>query len=122
MARRRTTGFDNYFRQRMKDLAFAAEYREARAEIDATDKLIRALEAARDRARISKAELARQIDVRPEIVRRLLTVTDGNPTMSTVLKVASALGYHLELVPNAGRRGARRSAPRVETAPRSQHR
>lgn len=110
MARRTKTGFDRYFDERMQDPTFAAEYTQARAEIDAVDGLIRALEQARERSGLTKADLARRIEAKPEIVRRLLTDAGGNPTMSTVLKVASALGCHLELVPNSGRRLAHRSA------------
>lgn len=106
MARKQKTGFDRYFQRRMKDPTFAAEYQDARAEIDRTDKLIRALEMEREKAGITKAELARRIDAKPEMIRRLLTAANGNPTMSTVLKVASALGCHFELV--AARPPARR--------------
>jgi DNA-binding phage protein len=116
MVRNRRTAFNRYFERRMKDPTFAAQYRETRTEIDATDKLIRALEMARQQAAISKAELAHRIDAKPEMVRRLLTVADGNPTMSTVLKVASAVGYHLELVRNIGPRVGRKAAPRVKAA------
>jgi DNA-binding phage protein len=110
------TAFDRYFDEQAKDPALAAEYRATRAEIDAIDKLIRALDAARLINGLSKAELARKIGARPEMVRRLLTATKGNPTMDTVLKVASALGYHLELVPNRGGGGVRRAAPRRHAA------
>jgi DNA-binding phage protein len=110
MARRTKTGFDRYFDERMRDPSFAAEYTQARTEIDALDGLIRALDDARERTGITKAELARRIDAKPEIVRRLLTDPEGNPTMSTVLRVAAALGCHLELVPDAGRRVVRRPA------------
>jgi DNA-binding phage protein len=115
MARRPKTAFDRYFERRMRDPAFAAEYRQARAEIDATDTLIRALEQARERTGMTKAGLARRINSKPEIVRRLLTMADGNPTMGTVLKVATALGYHLELVPNPRTTG-RRTVARTEAA------
>ncbi|MBI5068718.1 MAG: helix-turn-helix domain-containing protein [Deltaproteobacteria bacterium] len=111
MPPRPKTAFDRYFDAQMKDPAFAREYRAARAEIDAIDKLVRALDAARVIAGLSKADLARKVGSQPEMVRRLLTATRGNPTMGTVLKVASALGYHLELVPNRAARAARRSAP-----------
>lgn len=53
---------------------------------------------------LTKADLARRIDAKPEIVRRLLTEAGSNPTMTTVLKVAAAVGCHLELVPNSSRR------------------
>lgn len=110
MAQRSKTGFDRYFDERTKDPTFAAEYTQARAEIDAIDTLIRALDRARQQSGLTKADVARRIRAKPEIVRRLLTDAGGNPTMSTVIQVASALGCHLELVPNAGRRVVQRSA------------
>ncbi len=115
MPPRPRTAFDRYLDEQMQVPAFAAEYRAARAEINAIDKLIRALDAARVIGGLSKAELARKIGARPEMVRRLLTAK-GNPTMDTVLKVAAALGYHLELVPNRGVGGGRRAAPRRHAA------
>jgi prophage maintenance system killer protein/DNA-binding phage protein len=99
-------GFDAFLEGKLRDSAFRGEFEVARAEIAATDALIRALEGARAGRGISKAELARRISVKPEIIRRLLTDADGNPTVSTVLKVAAALDCHLELVPNRGRREA----------------
>lgn len=97
---RKKTAFDKYFDRRMKDPAFASAYNEARTVIDSTDALIRALDKARLLVGVSKADLARRIAARPEIVRRLFTADDTNPTLATVLKLADALGFHLELVPN----------------------
>lgn len=68
--------------------------------IDATDDLIRALDNARLLVGVSKAKLARSMAARPEIVRRLFTAPASNPTLATVVKLAGALGFHLELVPN----------------------
>jgi DNA-binding phage protein len=101
------TGFDKFLEEKLRDSKFRADFEVARAEIAATDALIRALDSARAGRGLSKAELARRIAVKPEIVRRLLTDASGNPTVSTVLKVATALDYHLELVPNEGQRAAR---------------
>lgn len=101
------TGFDKFLDRKLRDSSFREEFEVARAEIAATDALIRALEGARAGRGITKAELARRISVKPEIVRRLLTDAAGNPTVGTVLKVAAALDCHLELVPNRGRRAAR---------------
>lgn len=103
----RKTGFDRFLDEKLRDTSFREEFELARAEIAATDALIRALEAARAGRGLSKAELARRLSVKPEIVRRLLTDEGGNPTVSTVLKVATALDCHLELVPNGGHRAAR---------------
>jgi DNA-binding phage protein len=116
MARKTKTGFDRYFDERMKDPSFAAEYTQARAEIDAIDTLIRALDQARKRSGLTKADLARRIEAKPEIVRRLLTAAGGNPTMSTVLKLASAVGCHLELIPNTP---SRRVVPRTPVGRRA---
>jgi DNA-binding phage protein len=100
------TGFDKFLEEKLRDPAFREEFEVARAEIAATDSLIRALEGVRARRGVSKAELARRLSVKPEIIRRLLTDARGNPTVGTVLKVANALDHHLELVPNQGRRAA----------------
>ena len=37
-------------------------------------------------------DLARRIEARPEVVRRLFTAGDSNPTLATVIKLAEALG------------------------------
>ena len=88
---RKKTAFDSYFDQRMAEPEFADVYREARVVIDSTDALVRALDEARLLGGMSKAELARHIEARPEVVRRLFTAPTSNPTLDTVLKLASAL-------------------------------
>ncbi len=98
----RKTGFDKFLDEKQRDPAFRAAYEAARAEIASTDALIRALDDARVNSGLSKSELARRMDVAPEVVRRLLTAKGANPTVDTVLKVAAALGYHLEFVPEIG--------------------
>ena len=108
------TGFDEFFDQQMQDPKFAAAYREARAEIDTTDALIRALDDARVAGGITKAELARRIGAKPEILRRLFTAENPNPTIHTVFKLVDALDFHLELVPNRSRVRRRRSSRSVE--------
>jgi DNA-binding phage protein len=119
MAAARKTGFDKYFEKRMEEPSFAAEYTKARAAIDATDQLIRALDAVRTCQDLTKTELARRINAKPALVRRLLTATDSNPTMSTVFKVTSALGYHLELVANPAPVAGRKVATHAQALRRS---
>ena len=109
----RRTAFDSYVAGQMKKPRFRTAYTKARREIDAVDQIVRALDAARIDAGISKAELARAISAKPEIVRRLFTTTTSNPTLATVVKLAAALGRKLELVPAkrpSTSRAARRSA------------
>jgi DNA-binding phage protein len=110
--RRAKTGFDRFFREQIANPEFAAAYRKARAEIDATDELVRALDGARALKGITKAELARMIEAKPEILRRLFMANRTKPTIETVLKIANVLGYDLELVPNTPSRAGRRSTPR----------
>lgn len=107
MASKKKTAFDKYFDKRMKEPEFASAYTEARTAIDSIDSLIRTLDEARVLADVSKADLAREIQARPEVVRRLFTDTGPNPTVATVLKLVDALGFHLELVPNKPRKAAR---------------
>jgi DNA-binding phage protein len=121
MTAKHKTSFDSYFDKRMRDPAFAAGYAEARAQIDTIDSLVRLLDATRVAADVPKAELARRIDAKPEIIRRLFTTASPNPTMATVLKVADALGLTLQLVPKTAsartsRRVRRRTSARREAS------
>lgn len=104
----RRTAFNKYVEGRMKDPTFAASSRDVTAKIDATDKLVQALDSVRLANGMSKAALARRIGAKPEIVRRLFTARSPNPTLSTVIAVMNALGFHLTLVPN--RKPTRRPA------------
>jgi len=132
MALRRKTGFDKFFDAQMKAPESAAAYEQARREIQAVDRIVRALDKARVDVGMSKAELARKISTTPEVVRRLLTEEHANPTIATVVKLADVLGLRVELVPSratATRRAAskrrqgalrgtrdRNSSPRARTS------
>jgi transcriptional regulator with XRE-family HTH domain len=120
VARRAKAGFDKFFDEQMASPSFARAYGESRADIDAVDELVRRLDEARVELGVSKAELARAISAKPEIVRRLFTTESPNPTLGTVVRLANALGYTLELV----RRPARWAcAPKkAATSPRSHRR
>ena len=110
MARRIKSGFDKFFDEQKKSPSFAKAYAEARAEVDAIDRMVRALDAARERSGLTKADLAAAIETSPEVVRRLFTTKKPNPTLSTLIRMAAALGYRVELVRDAGpKRSARRS-------------
>ena len=107
-ARRPKTGFDTFFESHMADPEFASAYADARAEIDGVDEVVRALDEARVAVGMSKAELARRIDAKPEVVRRLFTTDDPNPTMATVVKLATVLGLKFALVPARLHKATRR--------------
>src|SRR5258708_40084721 len=99
MLRMSQTGFDRFVDEQMRTPSFAKRYSKARAQVDAVDRIVRALDDARVDLGVSKAELARRIAARPEIVRRLFTSKSPNPALSTILKLAAALGYRIQLVP-----------------------
>jgi DNA-binding phage protein len=101
MSRRAKTGFDRYFDDRMKNREFAGEYVAARREIDTIDGLVQALDQAREQEGLTKAELAKRVGMKAEVVRRLFTAHDPNPTLDTVVKLVSALNCSLDLVPRA---------------------
>ena len=110
------TGFDKFFAEQMKSTSFAKSYGEARAEVDAIDRLVRALDTAREQVGLSKADLAEAIEARPEVVRRLFTTKTPNPTLATLVRLAAALGFRVELVPQAGvTRLAKRSRAEVRS-------
>ncbi len=98
---RRKTAFDRDLEAQLKDPAFAREYKAARAEIAAVDKatnaFLRALDKARIKRGLSKAELARRIGAEPAVMRRLLSAEGQNPTLTTLLKIAAALRMEMEL-------------------------
>lgn len=128
MTRKTKTGFDKYFDEQAKKLSFARSYEASRAEIDAIDRIVRELDEARERLRMSKAELARASGIRADLVRRLFTADEPNPTLETLLRVTAALGQTIAVVPLKARKGtsshsrtqrgarARYSSPRRRTA------
>ncbi|MGH9055957.1 MAG: helix-turn-helix domain-containing protein [Acidimicrobiales bacterium] len=74
---------------------FALEYKIARHRIDEIDRLMRQVDARREELGMSKAELARMAGLKPEAVRRLLTARTVNPTLLTVVALATAVGLQL---------------------------
>jgi DNA-binding phage protein len=46
---------------------------------------------------MSKAELARKAGMRPEVVRRILRGGPANPTLSTVISLASAMSMNVTI-------------------------
>ena len=89
-----------YFAKQMEDPEYAAEYERERQRIDAIDSIIRALDAERERQGLSKAELARLTDKRAELVRRLFSADEQNPTLATVVDIARSLGLEVTVQPS----------------------
>ncbi len=96
------TGVERYIAERLGEPDFAAAYADARRRIDDVDRIVRTIEDRRIALGLSKAELARRVGVRPEAIRRLLSRHHANPTLSTVISLASALELDIVAVPAGG--------------------
>jgi DNA-binding phage protein len=111
---RRKTAFDRDLAQRLEDPEFATEYYSAKQELAESAALVRQLDEARTRYRMSKATLARRAAISPETVRKLFTA--GNPEIRTVARLAAPLGLRLLLAKRPAlpaRRASRQNAARV---------
>ena len=98
--------------ERMQDPEFRAEYQRTRQELAQVNEVMRALDALRVDAGLSKAELAREIGRNDAVVRRLFTA-EVNPELRTVAALAAALGAEIRIVPrrrSRARRGERAAA------------
>lgn len=111
------TGAERYFEARA---ANSLEYRQAldaaRARIAAVDSVVRALDERRKDLGLSKAELARQAGMRPEVVRRILGAGPANPTLATVISLASAMSMDVTISVPVDRRQSGASGTRRRTA------
>ncbi len=81
----------------LKDPEFRARFDQESARIAAVDYVINLLDEQRVAQGMSKAELARAISRRPEVVRRLFTARTQNPQLALVAEVAGALGCRVTL-------------------------
>jgi DNA-binding phage protein len=92
------TGADRYFAERTaKNSDYRAALEEARSRIATMDSVMRALDERRKAFGLSKAELARRAGMRPEVVRRLLGAGPANPTLATVVSLATVLSLEVEV-------------------------
>jgi ribosome-binding protein aMBF1 (putative translation factor) len=99
-----------------EDPELRAEFERQRREIAQIDSVVRQLDELRERAGMSKAELARAIGKEPSSVRRFFTA-DVNPELKTVAAVADALGAEVKVVAtNKAQTGKARSRRRKAAA------
>ncbi len=84
--------------------------------IAAVDGVVRALDERRKDLGLSKAQLARHAGMRPEVVRRILGAGPANPTLSTVISLASAMSMDVTISAQADHRQSGASGTRRRTA------
>src|SRR5258708_373062 len=109
------TGFDRFVDEQMRSPSFARAYAEARAEIDAVDRVVREIDEARQQCGMTKAELAHAAGMQPEVVRRLFTAKKPNPTLETLVRLMVAVGRTLAVVPLP--RASQRAAGKAPATP-----
>ncbi len=114
------TEFDRDFDGWMQDPEFADGYALERRRIDAIDRIVHALDAARQERGMTKADVARAAGLPAQSVRRFFTQSPQNPTLSVTVAIASAVGQPL-ITTEAAAPVERRSpaAPTRATAPRT---
>jgi transcriptional regulator with XRE-family HTH domain len=83
----------------LQDPEFLRDYVVESMRIATIDRLVNALDEAREAAGLTKAELARAIGAEPASIRRLFASGNSNPTLGTLAEVASALGMQVTLTP-----------------------
>lgn len=113
------TGAERYLAQRLDDPEYRAAYNAARDRIAQIDAVVNSLDSRRIELGMTKAELARRAGVKPEAIRRLFSVERPNPTLSTLVALASALDLNIETA--AGSRHAVSAQPNDSRETRRQH-
>lgn len=95
-------------RRLQDDPEYRAEYERFRRHVEQIDRVVNALDELRERAGLSKAELARRIGKDPASVRRLFSA-EVNPELKTLAAIADALDAEVTILP---RRAAKQAASR----------
>ncbi|QDQ97510.1 helix-turn-helix transcriptional regulator [Tomitella fengzijianii] len=96
------TGTSAYWQDLVRDLEdpeFLREFVVESVRIATIDRVVNALDDAREAAGVSKADLARAIQVEPATIRRLFGSGRPNPTLGTLAEVAAALGVRVTIEP-----------------------
>ncbi len=99
--------------RRLAEPELHERYERTRRSALLTHQLLQLIDAEREKAGLTKAELASRIGTNPSAVRRLLTSGTSNPTLRTTLSLLDVLGLELSVKPKqrARRRRTSRSAP-----------
>ena len=95
----------------MEDPEFEAAYKQHRDRIDAIDAVMRALDEAREKQGMTKANLARRIQAEPAAVRRIFSQATPNPQIGRVVDMAHELGLEIVVQPKRPVRRPRVAPP-----------
>ena len=96
-----TSAFWEDLARDLEDPEFLRDFVVESMRIATIDQVVNALDDAREAAGLSKAGLARAIQVEPATIRRLFASEKSNPTLGTLAEIAGALGMRIPLEPLA---------------------
>lgn len=97
-------------------------YAAGRQRIDAFDGVIRGIDQKREELGWTKADLARAASMRPEGVRRIFSMAAPNPTLATVVSLASVVGLRVSVEPVDAEKPRAAPAPVLVSGPPSAER
>ena len=103
--------------RRLADPAMKDRYRQTWRSVTQVREVSRRIEDERQRAGLSKAELAQRLGTNPASVRRLLSSASANPTLKTVLGVFDVLGLEVSLRSKQSRTEHEASEDHPDAAP-----
>ena len=86
---------ERYLEGRRTDAEYDLAYKTSLRRIEQIDSIIRTLDQRRCSLDLSKAELARRANLRPEVIRRLFSARSPNPTLATLVALAEAMQMEL---------------------------
>ncbi len=95
------TAAEQILADRLEGPEYRAAYELASRRITRFDAIINAFDARRRELGMTKAELARRSELPPAAVRRLFSQQRKNPTLTTLVAIADALGLAVVAVPAA---------------------
>jgi ribosome-binding protein aMBF1 (putative translation factor) len=94
--------------RKLADPATRERYERTRRSVALIRQVLQTIDARREEAGLSKAELAERVGAHPSAVRRILTSEASNPTLKTVAELLDVLGLELALRPKPEARSGRR--------------
>lgn len=102
----------------LADPVMGERYERTRRSVLATRRLLQLIDAERERAGLTKAELAERVGATPSAVRRLLTSEGSNPTLRTLLGLFDALDLEFSVGPKKRARKSRAARTSPQQMPR----
>jgi DNA-binding phage protein len=101
--------FEDFLDKQLADPQLKAAFERKLAKVKSMAEVLHVIESVREQKRLSKAEVARRMDRKPEAVSRLLRGEGANPTLETLVELADAIGLELDI--RIKRQPARPKAP-----------